>query len=360
MSSSRQYYERDVDGSRSNFGRTADTHGRKMSVSQLVDEAARYIGGREVVSHLGEQVRANPIPLALVGVGLAWMFSGRGPRLWSSQRDERGYGYDYDTEFSDFDYDEEYRRSDRYAGTMRRDVWNDASGGQTAWSEGNGNGNGRSWTGAASDALDSAGSAARSAVHGVSEAVSSAASGAASTAASVGHGMYSAADSVAEGARYAARRARRTGIRAYDQASHIGSRARGTFSELLDEEPLVLGALGLAVGAAVGAALPPTRAENRYFGRYRDQLADEAQHYVREQYERGKAVAAEAVRSAKEEAEAQGLSPEGMREAAERAREAARDIAEAAVEGARSAAAEPGTNPGTNPGTYPNRTVGNR
>ncbi len=61
-----------------------------------------------------------------------------------------------------------------------------------------------------------------------------------------------------------ARQARRTGA----QARRYGERAREGFLETLHRQPLVLGAVGLAIGAALGAALPPSRREDELHGRH--------------------------------------------------------------------------------------------
>jgi hypothetical protein len=44
------------------------------------------------------------------------------------------------------------------------------------------------------------------------------------------------------------------------------NRAREGFNTLLEEQPITLGALGLAVGAAIGAMLPSTEQEDRLLG----------------------------------------------------------------------------------------------
>jgi hypothetical protein len=48
------------------------------------------------------------------------------------------------------------------------------------------------------------------------------------------------------------------------------NRAREGFNTLLEEQPLILGALGIALGAAIGAALPSTEQEDRLMGEARD------------------------------------------------------------------------------------------
>ena len=63
-------------------------------------------------------------------------------------------------------------------------------------------------------------------------------------------------------------------------------RAREGFNFLLEEQPLLLGALGIAVGAAIGAALPRTEQEDRVMGRGRDKTIGQAKQRSAEVYER--------------------------------------------------------------------------
>src|SRR3569623_1843930 len=50
---------------------------QRLSPGQLMDEVLSYTkdGGNRFVSNFGAQVSANPIPAALVGIGLAWLMS---------------------------------------------------------------------------------------------------------------------------------------------------------------------------------------------------------------------------------------------------------------------------------------------
>ncbi len=72
-------------------------------------------------------------------------------------------------------------------------------------------------------------------------------------------------------------------------ASHAGmevrqraSNAAAGFERLLHEQPLAVGALGLAVGALLAASMPATRTEDRYLGKTRDKVADKAREKVQE------------------------------------------------------------------------------
>jgi hypothetical protein len=54
---------------------------------------------------------------------------------------------------------------------------------------------------------------------------------------------------------------------------------------LIDEQPLVLGALALAAGAIIGAALPTTQYENRTVGPVRNRTLDKAKALGEQQYQ---------------------------------------------------------------------------
>jgi hypothetical protein len=56
--------------------------------------------------------------------------------------------------------------------------------------------------------------------------------------------------------------------------------------ERIEDDPLVLAALGIALGAALGASLPRTRVEDELFGEKRDELAEKAKQ-VGEQLREG-------------------------------------------------------------------------
>ena len=54
---------------------------------------------------------------------------------------------------------------------------------------------------------------------------------------------------------------------------------------MMDDQPLVLGALAVAVGAIIGTAIPSTQYENRVLGRARDRTLSKAQELGEQQYE---------------------------------------------------------------------------
>ena len=81
---------------------------------------------------------------------------------------------------------------------------------------------------------------------------------------------------------------------AYEKVGEYGSQAREKYDYYLEENPLAVGAVALAVGAAVGLALPATRYESEFMGEYSSQLLDKAQTAAGDLVDRVKEVAAEA------------------------------------------------------------------
>ena len=72
--------EQEVEASRSNLDRTMDALKDKMSPGQLFDEASRAMGatGQQVFAKFMEQAKENPLPLAVMGLGLAWLMTSSG------------------------------------------------------------------------------------------------------------------------------------------------------------------------------------------------------------------------------------------------------------------------------------------
>jgi len=68
---------------------------------------------------------------------------------------------------------------------------------------------------------------------------------------------------------------------AMDSARHQAHRANVGFHNMLDDNPMALGAIGIAVGALLGAMLPATRKEDELMGGASDRVTDKARHLAR-------------------------------------------------------------------------------
>ena len=69
------------------------------------------------------------------------------------------------------------------------------------------------------------------------------------------------------------------------------NQARERFNTLLEEQPLILGAVGLAVGAMIGAAFPSTEQEDRLVGEIRDKTLNKGKELGAQAYQKGSELA---------------------------------------------------------------------
>jgi len=351
MNRSAEEIERDVEETRGRLEETVEALKDKMSIGQIIDEAAGYFRGNggeagEIVSRLADQARANPLPLALIGVGLAWLMSGRGaPNLRIRSR-RRGY-YDDDPKrgivpphlYGERFYDGRHVDDPYFTGdpgdwhasdegdegpSLGERLGSVARGaGHAAASAAGAAGRvGHAVGGTVSHAAHSIGERVAGAAHEVGDRVRSMRSdGNGSGGGRIRRTMHDARDAAGDmgervggmvrGAGGAMHRAgdavRHVGDavwdgsrRAYGGVRHAGVRAGRTVADVMEDEPLIIGAIGIAVGAALGAAFPSTEVEDRYLGRTRDRFKHDAEDFAREQMERGREVAREGMAAARD------------------------------------------------------------
>jgi hypothetical protein len=103
------------------------------------------------------------------------------------------------------------------------------------------------------------------------------------------------------------------------------SLAQTNLEYLLKEQPIALGLIAFAAGAAIGAALPETEVENRTLGAQRDQLAHMAMATAEEQIEQLKATAGTVGERVVNAVKEQGMSAEGLKQAAASVAESLRE-----------------------------------
>lgn len=298
MTRSTREIERDVERTRSDIEDTVEALRDKMSIGQIVDEAAHYFrdsGGTEVLNNFAAQARANPMPLALVGIGLAWLMSGRGQPAMRSHSSYRG----------------------SYAGNGGSAYGGSSYGGSSYGGSQSGIGARVGETaGAARDALSGtgrkAGEAVASSMHKVGDSASQA-YGKVSDTASQAYGKVSDTASQAYGA------VSDTASHTYDQVSRRAGQVQRTVADLIEDEPLILAGLGLAVGAAIGAMMPATRTEQELMGDKLDELKEGASEMAREEWNKAKSVARDAASAAMSEVEKGGANAQTAERAAKSA-----------------------------------------
>jgi hypothetical protein len=369
-----QEIEDEIERERAELTETLSDLQDKISFDGLTRQVADQV--REHSSEIGhsisDAVKRNPIALALTGVGIAWLMMGNGatPRRdgirshrtgdREHDRDER-YGYYARPDIAESTG--HWQTRERHDGeTVRRvrvrdrDVpsWArthpDMSDERSGISEKAGAASARVASAASSasseaqDVAHTVADKARDAAYSVSQAGQSAASGARNMVSSGSEQAAALRERISEGtehlsdeARERVIAARERAIEARDAALHYARRGRDKAIDLFDENPLIAGALALAVGAAVGAALPRSRVEDEYLGEHSDHLMDEAERIFREESEKvskvvkaGTDEAKAIARERKAEADAAAPADTAAEAAANKAKASGKRIADAA------------------------------
>ena len=356
---------READETRHRIDDTLDAIEHKFNPRAMVDEAMRYWSGSpaEFTSNLGASVKHNPMPLLLIGTGIAWMMMSerrethryhhepRGPQashLHEPDPYRPGYGqgmpgYGYGPDYTEPGHREHEDASLKdKAGNVAEAAKHRAQGAAHAASA-KAHEAAHSAEAKAQGAAHSASAGAQGAAHSASAKAQGAADEARYRYEEAKHRAAYAArgarerasewgDEASYQARHMAERARYGAERARHEAYYRARRAEAGFEHMLNEQPLVLGALGVAVGALLGSLLPATRREDETIGPYRDELRHEAEAYGREQYHKAERVAQSARDAATEEAHRQNLDKQGAQAELEKGKEKAESVAEAAKE----------------------------
>ena len=244
--------EREAEAIRSRVADTAESLKAKLTPGQIIDELTSVFsgsGGTEALSNLKLQVQDNPLPLVLVGTGLAWLMFGKGVHSAEQIRDtSQAYVYG---------------------------DWRDTP----------------SRTGEANDSASDLASTGADMLSAMADKASSVAESASEMVSSVGETVRGTAKDLK----------RKTG--------DAGQVMQGGMQTILAQDPFVLAALGVALGTAIGAALPRTEVEDQTLGAMGDKLRTAGAETLEAGLEQATEVAEHALDAAKEEADRQGLTP---------------------------------------------------
>lgn len=336
--------EREIERDRAQLTSNLEHLQNKLSVDgvmqQLGDQLREH--GGEIGHAITRTVKENPAAVVLTGVGLAWMIFGKGrsgSRSYTAETRDSGYssrGYGSSSAYRDSGWEDRTAGSSygghASSGTLvtRPDPrMKGGSEGVPSWArEDDDDDDGRSLADRASGAAASAqakASAAGSAMHdkasAAGSAVKDAGTAAKGKAAAAGQAVRDGAASAAEAARLRAARlrarlsegtenlseeakarviaAREAAVDARRKAGEALASGSRQSADFYNRQPLVAGALALALGAAIGGALPRTRTEDDALGQYSDKMMERAEAIFREEQEKALAV----MQAAREEAE---------------------------------------------------------
>jgi len=315
--------EHEVERTRAGLTETLEELRDRASPGQLFEQALDYAktsGGAEFTRNLGAAVRDNPLPLLLIGAGIGWMMLGQGGSNGRAAPRRRSGAYDapyrdaYPATGWERDEPGMYETGTDKPGMLDRagDAVGDA----------------------AEAVRDAAGSAYRSVAGAVGAAGERIGEAAGSARSSLRGGTGEASHMASDYAGRASRAASGYSRDARDRIGHWADDAESTAGWVLREQPLVLGALGIALGAAVGALLPGTETEDRLMGETRDDLAHQAGAMAQEGYEKVRETASGQAEQARETASGSAAGLAGQ------AREAVRDAAQTLAANAKEALAE--------------------
>jgi hypothetical protein len=236
--------EREIDHTRVELALTLDALERRLRARHLVEKGFDMLketfGNNDAWNRSVDIIRANPVPVALIGLGAAWLVASQTNVVDRLVQDER--------------IDAARRRVtdmasnvSARAGELASDVASrvgigstDSSGEQPLGRTGN-------------TMVDQSG---RAESDGWVHQVADMAQGALRTARDSGESMLS-----------------RAGVYANDGAGRVADQLGDTFQR----HPLVIGSIGIMAGALIAALLPATRVEDEWFGDTRDALWNKAQ-----------------------------------------------------------------------------------
>ncbi len=272
--------ERDIVDERAQMSDTISDLQKKFSVDAIVTDLGdmfRNQGG-DLSRAVSETVGRNPAAVVLVGVGLAWLVLGQNRRS-APPHAERSHG----------------KRKHRAASWSRdsRATERPARGDDNFWY-----GDGQSARDAATQDWDDA-------QNGVGQAVSD-----------LTERLSAGLEDLTEEAKARVLQARHAAYEA--RLGSVEAVARGTQAAtgFFENQPLIAGALAVALGAAIGSALPHSQVEDDTMGDSSDHLFADAQALFR--FERDKAMAAARMAASDAKAEIKdigtdlaGLMPDG-------------------------------------------------
>jgi hypothetical protein len=233
---------------------------------------ARVQGKGDFVNALKDAVRENPISAALIGMGVLWMFMGGSNTSLFGGRGRKSI------------FRTAVQGADQVGDTVR-------------------------------DAASGVGSSVRQMGSQVADDLRRASATVGETASRTAGQATEAVASAYGTTTHAASRAAETVSNATTTATHAmreigtkwGSTVQQNIADLFERQPLLLGAVGLAIGAGMAASIRTTEAEKKLMG--------EASDSVRETLTEKAAQVKEMASAALSEAKAQGLTPKAAGEA---------------------------------------------
>lgn len=241
--------EREVEEQRRQMSATMQALEDRFSSREIYKQASRYLRdhGRDYAESFSNSIKANPLPVALTAIGLLWMMVGQRPSTREPHPRYSGYS-------SGRSRGEQLKQ----AGSQLRERASSASDEASH---------------KAQQMRERAGDAKRA----IGERMGEMREGMSHSRARLGHALQG---------------------------------GRSNMEHWLHDQPMAIGAIGIALGALIGAVMPRTHAEDRMLGRISDEAKSKASELAGKGYEKVSAKAEELSESVSQKAEQASESAE--------------------------------------------------
>jgi hypothetical protein len=312
---------REIERTRHQMDETVERIGDKLSAARILDEMWKRFRAGDGPAMLGEAIRDHPRPFALMGLGIGLL------AVEQTRARDRGKGHRHDHVGSGTTERAEGRVGPYRGEAVDRDDpdWEHVSVGTKV----------KSRIEDAASSLKHAASSVRERAHTLSEKAQEAGHRLSETGQRIGHAGHSAEERIAQAGHTMADRASELAETARERARAGTDRARQGVSTFFDESPLALGAIALGLGIAAGLGAPSTRWEDERVGRQARALKQQARELATETAGKVKHVAEDATRAAREELQRQREETGPIEVAINQLRQSAKEIGNAAREAAR-------------------------
>ena len=302
--------EQGLDATRSKLNTHLNELQGRLSPGQVLDDLMTYFRGREGAEfgrNLVENVRANPLPVAVSGIGLAWLMasSPRGGTTGQATASGGAGRVQVYRGSPDLGLDDHAAMTKRVREAEQNVVYEpgeadhayaarlDAARGDAVGITREPDDTEATYRQRIRDALASAQQTVGRSGHDLRDQVGS-------TASSVGTSMQGAAHSIGD----ATQRAGSSVV----QGGHAATQAAGSLAATLSGNPILLGTLGLAAGALLGALLPQSDQEEETIGAVASQARASVRGLAQQAADAGGHVAQTMIDKGRDSAQTHGLT----------------------------------------------------
>jgi gas vesicle protein len=264
--------EANIERDRAAFASTLGELEERVSVEKLAEDALGMIrdNAAAYTNTIDRAVRSNPMAVAMIGAGIAWLVMGKKKSSSASSRPEA------------------ISRWESEGGSVSYPAHTSQAKDEADWFQ-----KIEELRHAASDKLRQIAESSRSALDQTRDYAAEKAAVVSGLAQDMTSGFRHGLDDMTEAAREKIIQTRQRAYQARQNASRSMSNGMTSPGTMIEEHPLIAGAVALAAGAALAASLPRTRTEDRWLGSESDRLMAEAADLLREEYDRAAQVAGE-------------------------------------------------------------------